>query len=202
MPEIRRFYQPVDFNDALTKGGVAIPTISSTSTLTNKTLTSPTITSPTITGATISASIAGDVKVLAADLAMATNVVLATLTGFSWSVIAGATYALTVEGATTMSTNGGLSMALKLTTATLTALQAQAVQAVTSTVAYGANFTTATDQAKIVDNKTAAYTYLRIQGAIIVNAAGTIGLQACQNTSHSDTTTLLKGFTASLIRTS
>jgi hypothetical protein len=44
MAETRRFLQPVDFNDAVTKGGVAIPTISSTDTLTNKTLTSPTIT--------------------------------------------------------------------------------------------------------------------------------------------------------------
>jgi hypothetical protein len=43
MPETRRFRQPVDFNDALTKGGVAVPTISSTDTLTNKTITSPTI---------------------------------------------------------------------------------------------------------------------------------------------------------------
>lgn len=43
MAETRRFLQPVDFNDTVTKGGVAIPTISSTDTLTNKTLTSPTI---------------------------------------------------------------------------------------------------------------------------------------------------------------
>jgi hypothetical protein len=43
MAELRRFRQPVDFNEAVTKGGVAIPTISSTSTLTNKTLTSPTV---------------------------------------------------------------------------------------------------------------------------------------------------------------
>lgn len=50
MAELRRFYQPVDFNDAVTKGGVAIPTISNTATLTNKTLTTPTITNPSITG--------------------------------------------------------------------------------------------------------------------------------------------------------
>lgn len=49
MGETRRFYQPVDFNDTVTKGGVEIPTISSTSTLTNKTLTSPTITGATMT---------------------------------------------------------------------------------------------------------------------------------------------------------
>lgn len=49
MPETRRFLQPVDFNDAVTKGGVAIPTISSTSTLTNKTLTAPVL-SGSVTG--------------------------------------------------------------------------------------------------------------------------------------------------------
>lgn len=48
MAELRRFYQPVDFNDAVTKGGVAIPTISSSSTLTNKTLTSPTVNTPVL----------------------------------------------------------------------------------------------------------------------------------------------------------
>lgn len=48
MAETRRFLQPVDFNETVTKGGVAIPTISSTDTLTNKTLTSPTINTPTV----------------------------------------------------------------------------------------------------------------------------------------------------------
>ena len=43
MPEIRRFPGPVDVAGALTNAGVSVPTISSTSTLTNKTLTSPTI---------------------------------------------------------------------------------------------------------------------------------------------------------------
>lgn len=47
MAELRRFYRPVDFNETVTKGGVAIPTISSTSTLTNKTLTSPVVNAPT-----------------------------------------------------------------------------------------------------------------------------------------------------------
>ena len=44
MGETRRFHQPVDFADNVTKGGVSIPTISSTQTFTNKTLTAPTIT--------------------------------------------------------------------------------------------------------------------------------------------------------------
>lgn len=43
MPEIRRFPGPVDVAGALTNAGVAVPTISSTDTLTNKTLTTPNI---------------------------------------------------------------------------------------------------------------------------------------------------------------
>ena len=65
MPEKRTFYGPVDFNSTLTKGGVAVPTISSTDTLTNKTLTSPTITGATITGA------------VAAEVVTAANVITA-----------------------------------------------------------------------------------------------------------------------------
>lgn len=73
MPEKRTFYGPVDFNSSLTKGGVAVPTISSTSTLTNKTLTSPTIsgkplhtsTATEYTGATDAIDIsAGDIHIL------------------------------------------------------------------------------------------------------------------------------------------
>lgn len=64
MAELRRFHQPVDFNDAVTKGGVAIPTISSTDTLTNKTLTSPTITGPTISG---TVTLAPQIQTIAAD---------------------------------------------------------------------------------------------------------------------------------------
>ena len=45
----------VAITTSLTIGGVAVPTISSTSTLTNKTLTSPTITTPTITTPVINA---------------------------------------------------------------------------------------------------------------------------------------------------
>ena len=74
MPEKRTFYGPVDFNSTLTKGGVEVPTISSTSTLTNKTLTSPTITGATITSATITGAV--PVEVVAA-----TNVITAAESG-------------------------------------------------------------------------------------------------------------------------
>lgn len=190
MAETRRFYQPVDFNETVTKGGVAIPTISSTSTLTNKTLTSP-----TITGATISGEIDSDLKVLAASAAITTSATLAALTGFSWTVVAAGTYVFEVNLPATMTTNGGLSVAFKYTTATLTSIQVQ-TYAATGTdngTAVSTQSTTTTDQTKFFDSKAAAYTLVNLKGSFVVNAAGTVAVQVAQNTSHSDTTTVLAG---------
>lgn len=53
MADTRIFDTAVEIKGAITNAGVAVPTISSTSTLTNKTLTSPTISSPSITTPTI-----------------------------------------------------------------------------------------------------------------------------------------------------
>lgn len=171
---------------------------SSTQTLTNKTLTSP-----TITGATSSGSIASDYKVLAASATFTTNVTAATLTGFSWTVVAGATYIFELNLPATMTTNGGLTVNFKLTTATLTSIQYQSYAATASdnTTAVSTQGTTTTDATKIFDSKTAAYTLVRIVGSMVVNAGGTFAWQACQNTSNSDTTTVLLGGWAKLSRT-
>lgn len=57
MAETKRFYQPVDFNEDVTKGGVAVPTISSTDTLSNKTLTTPDIGAATGTSLAVTAGL-------------------------------------------------------------------------------------------------------------------------------------------------
>jgi hypothetical protein len=179
---------------------VQILDASSAQTLTNKTLTSPTITSPTTTAPVVTDSV--DTKVLAASLAMTTNAVLATLTGFSWSVVAGATYVFEVNLPATMSTNGGLAVAFKYTTATLTSIQVQTYAATASdnTTAVSTQSTTTADQTKFFDSKAAAYTLVTLKGSFVVNAAGTVALQAAQNTSHSDTTTILLGAFAQVSR--
>jgi hypothetical protein len=51
MADTRIIDSAVEVKGPLTQGGVAVPTISSTSTLTNKTLTSPAITGAVVTGA-------------------------------------------------------------------------------------------------------------------------------------------------------
>lgn len=176
---------------------VQIIDASSTQTLTNKTLTSP-----TITGATTSASINGDYKSLAATATFTSNTVAATLTGFSWSVVAGATYLFEVNLPTTMTTNGGLTTSFKLTTATLTSIQYQtyASTATDNSTAVSTQGTTTTDATKVFDSKTAAYTDVKVFGTMVVNAAGTFAWQVCQNTSNTDTTSVLLGAFAKLVR--
>lgn len=156
-------------------------------------LTSPTITSPIYT----------DRKVLAASQTATSNVILATLTGFSWTVVAGATYEFDIHLPCTMTTNGGLKLAFTLTTATLTSIRYNTYQStdVDNTGAVSSTGTTTASGTAPVDNKTAAYTLTRVQGSFVVNAGGTFAWQFCQNTSHVDTTTILIGSTANIFRT-
>lgn len=156
----------------------------------------------TLTNKTITGPISSDTKVLAANAAITSSATLAALTGFSWAVVAGATYVFEVNLPTTMTTNGGLSLAFKLTTATLTSIQYQTytATAVDNTTGVSTSGTTTTDQTKIFDSKTAAYTGVVAKGSFVVNAAGTFAWQVAQNTSHSDTTTIALGAYARLVR--
>lgn len=102
MAELRRFYQPVDFNETVTKGGVTIPTTTSTATLTNKTLTTPTINNPAITGPAPVAFSSGTTLALTqalhanrvvyvTDVAAAYTLPAATGTGDKYTIHLGAT---------------------------------------------------------------------------------------------------------------
>lgn len=160
------------------------------------TLTSPTLTSPTLSSITDS-----DVKVLAADATATSNATLASLTGFSWTLVAAGTYAFRVRGKVGMTTNGGLALAFKYTTLTLTSIVVNASQRTASAFAL-AQSTTTTDQTKFIDQKAVVYLDVELQGSLVVNAGGTLAVQFAQNTSHSDTTTVYKGFMAEFVRTS
>lgn len=142
-----------------------------------------------------------DVKVLAATVTTTTNV-LASLSGFSWTLQAGATYQFEANLFTTQTTNGGLSVAFKYTTATLTSIAVDTYQSTASdnTTAVSAQSTTTTDQTKFIDNKTAAYTSAKLRGTLVVNAGGTVALQTAQNTTNSDTTSVLLGSYARFTR--
>lgn len=178
---------------------VQIVDASSAQTLTNKTLTAP-----VITGATQSGTIAGDNKVLAADFTATSSTVLTSLTGVSWTVVAGATYKFKgVIPLITQTTNGGAQMAFKLTTATLTSINLRVRNSTDTdnTGAVSVSFVTGTDQATWFNQKTVAYTNIQVEGSLVVNAGGTIAVQAAQNTSHVDTTTITAGAVFELIRT-
>lgn len=190
-----------------TAGYATAVTNTGTQTLTNKTLTSPTINSPTISGATNSGNIASDTKVLAADFTAAsgsTGSTLTSLTGVSWTVVAGATYRFRAAlPAVTQTANGGAKMAFKLTTATLTSINLR-VRPSTDTDNTGAvstNFNTTTDQTAWFDQKTAVYTNYTAEGSFVVGTGGTLAVQAAQNTSHADTTTITAGAFFELVRT-
>ena len=175
---------------------------SSTQTLTNKTLTSPTITSPTITGAALSGSIDSDVKVLAATETRDQTTTLATITGMTYTLVAGATYEFDIELPITCTTNGGIAVGFGYTTLTLTSIRANfyvATAADNSTAVSGTS-TTTTTATKFVNTKTAAYTLVRLTGTLVVNAGGTLAVQSAQETSHVDVTSMLIGSRARFTR--
>lgn len=143
-------------------------------------------------------------KVLAASVTYSANVVAATITGFSWTVAAGGTYVFEVNLPATMTTNGGLTVSFKLTTATLASIQYQSYAATASdnTTAVSTNGTTTTDATKMFDDKTAAYAHVNIKGSFVTTLGGTFAIQGCQNTSAGagDATIVLIGSYATLYR--
>lgn len=119
------------------------------------------------------------------------------LTGFN--LIAGATYAFEIWLSGVSTTNCGIKLGFKYTTATLTSLLSIATghaAASTATV----QTTTATDQATLFGSNAAAWLGVRLTGQIVVNAAGTLALQAAQNAAHADTTSIYAGSMMRLTR--
>jgi hypothetical protein len=153
----------------------------------------------TITGKTFSANIESDTKVLAATATFTSNSVLTGLTGFSWTVVPG-TYQIEIDLFTTQTTNGGLNAAFKLTTAVLTSLASMAQQGVTATFSQLAEVTATADQTSFINNKTAAYTQSYVSGSMVVGTGGTFAIQVAQNTSNTDTTSILLGSWARVTR--
>jgi len=185
-------------------------TISGAAAITSPTLTTPTLTTPAISGGTqtlttVSGNINTDLKVLATpSITYTSNVTPAVITGFSWTVVAGATYVFDVLLNTTMTTNGGLTTSFKLTTATLTSIQylSYASTAADNGTAVSTQGTTTTDATKIFDSAVAAYTYVRMQGSFVVGTGGTFAFFGCQNTSAGggDVTIIKLGSYARLTR--
>jgi hypothetical protein len=192
------------FSQTPTIGSGAYVTTGATQTLTSKSLTSPVITGTATGAATLAGFIEADTKVLAATATYSATTTPATLTGFSWSLIAGATYVFDINLPTTLTTVGGLTVSFKYTTLTLTSIQCQtyAATATDNSTAVSTQSTTTTDGTKFFDSKTAAYTLVTLKGSLVVNAAGTLAVQACQNTSagSGDASLVLLGAYATMKR--
>lgn len=153
---------------------------------TNAALTTPTLTDPIMPGFVVSTS----------TLTKTTDTALATVPGLSVALTAGKTY--NCHGHLTgAQAGGGLKLemvgtgGLTATSASFTAeLTANTIITQTTTVtALG------TDMAGFFD-----YTNVYIDGAIVVNAGGTINVQAAQNTSDGAATTILVNSTFQCVR--
>ena len=96
--------------------------------------------------------------------------------------------------------NGGLKIAFKYTTATLTNLDATA-QGFTASAVAVQHTTTTTDQTTLF-GQTAAVISIRIVGRLTVNVAGTLAVQAAQNASHADTSAVYIGSSARFTKVS
>lgn len=172
----------------------AIATIAGVQTLTNKTLTSPTINTGTLNTPAINAPVFSDYKALLASQTYTSTTIASTLTGLSWAVVPG-TYLFELNLPTTMTANGGLSLSYLLTTAVLASIRANnyAATASDNTTAVSAQVTATVSATKLFNSNAAAYTLVTVKGSFVVGTGGQLDIQATQNVSNSDTTTVLSG---------
>jgi len=149
-------------------------------------------------------NIFSDTKVLAASATYDNTATLAALTGFSWTVVAGATYVFDVLLPLTATTSGGLAFAFVLTTATLTSIRYSTYAATDqdSDSAVSATGTTTTSGTKMFNSKSESYLHVRVQGSFVVNAGGTFGFSAAQETAAggANATVVLIGAQATVTR--
>lgn len=127
----------------------------------------------------------------------ASNTTLASVTGLSASVVAGATYAFEAYLATTNSATGGIKLSLNGGTATMTSFLADTMSYSTTTLEAETNVSAISSS--LIDTATAS-TLVLVNGTMVVNAAGTIQLQAAQHASNGTATTITNGSSLVLTR--
>lgn len=121
---------------------------------------------------------------------------LTNVVGLVSDVLQPGVYAVDINLITTATTNSGLKAALKWGTAGMITSTALSVQAGAAAAVANTTFTTSTDASPFVA-ATAAYVNVKVKGTITVVIAGTIQLQAAQNASSVDATTVAVGSTMS-----
>jgi hypothetical protein len=126
-----------------------------------------------------------------------TNTTLANIVGLTgFTLVLGGIYTLEINLSGTSGGSGGLKVALKYTTATLTNLDATATGFTASAVACQ-HTTSTTDQASLFA-QTAAVIAVRITARITATTAGSLAIQAAQNASDGTTSSIYLGSWARL----
>jgi hypothetical protein len=164
-----------------------------------QTLTNKTFTTPTLTGALNS-----DTKFCTTQFdatSGSTGVTLTNVVGLTgFTVVAAGVYRFEININGVATANCGHKIGLKFTTTTLTSANYGAAAKLAASCAYTQG-TTATDQMSLHAATTATLGVF-IRGRIIVNVGGTIAVQAAQNASHADTTSVYVGSWATFTRVS
>jgi hypothetical protein len=188
------------FTQTPTIGSGAYVTTGATQTLTAKSLTAPTITGIVAGVPDLTLALGtGNTKFCTTQTDATSSTTLANITGLtSFAVVAAGVYKFDINLSGTSGGSGGLKIAFKLTTTTLTDLEACATGFTASAVACQ-HTTTATDQASLFA-QTAAVIGVRIFGRITVNAAGTMAVQMAQNASDGTASSIYVGSSATFSR--
>jgi len=119
---------------------------------------------------------------------------LTNVDGLLSEVLQPGTYKVEIDLSLTSTANSGLKVGLKFGTAAMLASIDVTSKAFTASAVGVARATTATDAASI-QASTAAIIKCEITGHLVVSKAGTLQLQAAQNASHADNTTIYVGST-------
>jgi len=123
-----------------------------------------------------------------------TGTTLTNVVGLTSATLQPGIYEVDINLITTATTNSGVKAALKWGTASMITNTALSVTATSASAVAATTFTTSTDASAFV-GATSAYVNVKVKGTITVALAGTITLQAAQNASHADDTTVEVGST-------
>lgn len=126
-----------------------------------------------------------------------TGTTLTNVAGLVTDVLQPGTYDVDLNLIVTATANSGFKAALKWGTASMITSTALSVEGKTASAVAATTFATSTDASAFI-GATSAYVSVKVRGTIVVALAGTIQLQAAQNASHADDTTIEVGSTMKL----
>lgn len=123
-----------------------------------------------------------------------TGTTLTTVTGLTSDTLAAGQYTFRADLGVVSTANSGLKLALKQGTSSMISVIEYHVKAYGASSIAASRGTTTTDATAILAS-TAAYNQVIIEGSFTVQYPGTLSVQAAQNASHADTTSVYLGST-------